>query len=53
MLVVDAGKPRWDIAVDAKGRPTLRPSVWRNTGCKSHFWLRSGRIVWCGNSEAD
>lgn len=51
MLVVDGAKPRWEIAVDAKGRPTLQPSVWRNTGCKSHFWLRSGRIVWCGDSE--
>lgn len=37
MLVFDGAKPRWDIAVDANGRPTLRPSVWRNTGCRSHF----------------
>lgn len=53
MLVVEGAKPRWDIGVDSKGRPTLHPSVWRNTGCRSHFWVRSGRIVWCKSSGAD
>ncbi|MDM9644782.1 DUF6527 family protein [Rhizobium sp. S163] len=28
-------------------RPTLHPSVWRNSGCRSHFWVRRGRIAWC------
>jgi Family of unknown function (DUF6527) len=26
---------------------SLHPSVWLREGCKSHFWLRSGKIVWC------
>ncbi|WP_245945061.1 DUF6527 family protein [Pelagibacterium lacus] len=52
MLIADGARPRWDIVADAKGRPTLQPSVWRNAGCKSHFWVRTGRIVWCGESEA-
>lgn len=52
ILVVDGAKPRWNIDVDTKGRPTLCPSVWRNTGCRSHFWVRSGRIVWCGSRNA-
>ncbi|MGK5076537.1 DUF6527 family protein [Janthinobacterium sp. ZB1P44] len=39
-------KPRWDIRVDARRRPTLAPSVWKTTGCKSHFWVRDGKIVW-------
>ena len=27
LLVVAEAKPRWDVSVDAKGRPTLTPSV--------------------------
>src|SRR5689334_11603178 len=42
LLVVAEAKPRWDVAVDAQGRPTLTPSVWRLQGCRSHFWLRDG-----------
>ncbi len=42
--------PSWSVRTDVKGRPTLYPSVWRNTGCLSHFWLESGRIIWCRNS---
>lgn len=47
LLVVAEAKPRWDIVVDAKSRPTLSPSVWLQTGCRSHFWLRNGRVHWC------
>ena len=38
--------PRWsfDGADDA---PTLSPSVHRTTGCRSHFILRRGKVVWC------
>jgi hypothetical protein len=38
--------PRWSVegAADA---PTLRPSVHRTTGCRSHFILRRGKVVWC------
>ena len=47
LLVVAEAKPRWDLSVDAKGRPTLTPSVWLKTGCRSHFWIRGGRVHWC------
>ena len=47
LLVITEAKPRWDIDTDQEGRPTLSPSVWRTTGCRSHFWLRQGRIQWC------
>lgn len=46
MLLAEV-KPRWDVEVDARGRPSLRPSVWVADGCRSHFWLRSGRVHWC------
>jgi len=47
LLVIAEAKPRWDVSADREGRPTLSPSVWRKTGCRSHFWLRHGRVQWC------
>ena len=47
LLVIAEAKPRWDAAVDQRGRPSLSPSVWRQKGCRSHFWLRHGRVEWC------
>ena len=47
LLVIKEAKPRWDLKVDAVGRPTLTPSVWLRDGCKSHFWIRGGEVQWC------
>ncbi|WP_236000503.1 DUF6527 family protein [Bradyrhizobium uaiense] len=47
LLLIREAKPRWDLSVDPAGRPSLRPSVWVQTGCRSHFWLRRGRVEWC------
>jgi Family of unknown function (DUF6527) len=47
LLVVPEAKPRWDLSVDNKGRPSLSPSVLLQKGCRSHFWLRGGRVQWC------
>lgn len=44
---VGARRPRWVLSLDRNGRATLRPSVWRGTGCGSHFFVCAGRIVWC------
>lgn len=47
VMLLEEVRPRWDVRVDAAGRPTLHPSVWAADGCRSHFWLRDGRIHWC------
>ena len=47
LLIIPEAKPRWDLSVDDKGRPSLSPSVWLQKGCRSHFWLRGGRVRWC------
>jgi hypothetical protein len=47
LLLIREAAPRWDVSIDAGDLPTLKPSVWRQTGCRSHFWLRGGRIEWC------
>lgn len=47
MMLLKGVKPRWSASVDCRGHVTLHPSVWLQKGCKSHFWVRSGKIVWC------
>lgn len=47
LMLLPGVNPRWDMVVDARGRPTLSPSIWRNEGCRSHFWVRDGKVVWC------
>lgn len=43
-------RPHWEVRLSRKRRPSLRPSVWRDIGCLSHFWIEDGRVYWCGNS---
>jgi hypothetical protein len=45
-----AHKPRWVVTATNDGRPSMRPSVWRDVGCLSHFWLEDGRVYWCRNT---
>jgi hypothetical protein len=40
-------RPRWAVDEHVDGKLTLTPSVWRQKGCRSHFILRDGRIIWC------
>lgn len=47
LLIVSEARPRWDITIDRHGRPSLFPSVWKKSGCRSHFWVRNGKIEWC------
>ena len=39
-------RPRWTLVVDRQRRPTVAPSIWRTTGCGSHFFVERGRIKW-------
>lgn len=40
-------KPYWQCETDTWGRVTLIPSVWKIDGCRSHFFLKKGKVVWC------
>jgi len=40
-------RPRWSVHEHPNGTVTLSPSVWRQKGCRSHFFVRKGRIDWC------
>ena len=39
-------KPRWTYQLHRFNRISLAPSVWRKIGCKSHFWIKKGNVVW-------
>lgn len=40
-------RPCWHVTRHDDGTASLRPSVWRQKGCRAHFWFRSGRVQWC------
>ena len=42
-----AHRPRWSLRSTNDDRPSLRPSIWRDTGCLSHFWIEDGRAYFC------
>jgi hypothetical protein len=44
--LIPEAKPRWTLKSDERNRPTLHPSVWLREGCRSHFLVRSGKVVW-------
>ena len=46
-LIADT-TPVWRLVEHPDGTATLSPSVWRQEGCGCHFWLRRGRVEWCG-----
>ena len=39
--------PCWKYTIDKNERISLSPSIHRMVGCKSHFFVRNGRIDWC------
>ena len=41
-------QPYWKITHNTKGLSIL-PSIWRSKGCKSHFFLSKGKIIWAQN----
>ncbi len=46
MNLMDDHRPYWKYHIKGK-TISLSPSVNRLVGCKSHFFLREGKIEWC------
>lgn len=40
-------RPTWHVVANSGNKATLIPSVWRKTGCLSHFIVSEGEIRWC------
>lgn len=45
-----AKRPHWIFTKSRTSRPTLEPSIWRDIGCFSHFFLQDGRVYWCNDT---
>ena len=39
-------KPRWKFQIVNKSKITISPSIWRTSGCKSHFFIHKSKIDW-------
>lgn len=39
-------RPLWRATRHPDGTVTLHPSVWRQKGCRAHFWFRNGAVQW-------
>jgi hypothetical protein len=39
-------RPCWRFKIDKNKMISIYPSIWRKVGCKSHFWIKSGQIIW-------
>lgn len=39
-------EPCWDFWINKKNKISISPSVWRTVGCKSHFFVKKGKIDW-------
>jgi len=51
-LVRDA-RPSWHVKIGRNHLVTLSPSIRRTVGCRSHFIIYRGRLIWCGGESAD
>ncbi|WP_394341525.1 DUF6527 family protein [Albibacterium indicum] len=46
MNLMEEESPCWSYSINKKNIITIRPSVNRIVGCKSHFFVREGKVVW-------
>jgi hypothetical protein len=44
-LIVD-DSPSWRAKFHHDETISISPSVWRTRGCKSHFFIRRGKVLW-------
>lgn len=40
-------KPCWKVSYHWFGTISFSPSIWRNDGCRSHFFYKKGEVKWC------
>ncbi|HRK30176.1 MAG TPA: DUF6527 family protein [Tepidisphaeraceae bacterium] len=40
-------RPHWRVWFDWFHRASLEPSVHQANECRCHFWVKTGKVVWC------
>jgi hypothetical protein len=53
LSLLEDESPCWRLCHEGDGAVSLRPSVWRTKGCRSHFFVRRSRIEWCRFETGD
>jgi hypothetical protein len=46
MSLLPDARPRWSLTQQKDGTVSLAPSIWRQVGCRSHFFLVGGHVRW-------
>ena len=46
LIFLEDATPLWKLNFTHDGEINILPSIWRNVGCKSYFFIRNGRIDW-------
>jgi hypothetical protein len=46
MNLIKDYNPSWKFEINKKKTITLHPSINRTVGCKSHFFIRKGKVIW-------
>lgn len=44
--LIEEQKPSWYYTVNENNDISLYPSIHRKVDCKSHFFLRKGKVIW-------
>jgi len=53
MNLLEEKRPRWSFNTNPDGTISLKPSVFRQKGCRSHFYFRRGVVEWCGHALSE
>ncbi|RKF32290.1 hypothetical protein BCY89_13915 [Sphingobacterium siyangense] len=46
MNLIEEEFPCWSFTFNKKKQISIHPSINRFVGCKSHFFLKEGRVIW-------
>ena len=46
MNLIKGNHPNWRFEIDKKKLISVYPSINRTVGCKSHFFIKKGKIIW-------
>ena len=50
--LLENASPKWCFRLERKKSISVYPSIRRTLGCRSHFWLKNGKIYFVSHSEA-
>ena len=53
LSLLEDDSPRWTFSLNSKGLISVTPSIWRVRGCKSHFFVKKGMILFCVDPQAE